>query len=74
MILRYYGNCHFLKWDFGISFKISSVFGILNLSRCDENVNFTKGNWGFEEKIDGISVCSTYYITDFYKGQGQLSP
>ena len=24
-----------------------------------ENVNFTKGNPGFEDKIDGISICST---------------
>ena len=25
--LRYYGNCYFSKRDFGISVKISSVFG-----------------------------------------------
>ena len=57
--LRYYGNYHFLKLDFGIWIKIRSVFGVSNLSWWRENVSFTSGNLGFEDKIDDISVCST---------------
>ena len=62
--LQYYGNCHFIKRDLGISIKISSVFGVSNLFLRRENLSFTNGNPGFEEKIDNISA----YINIIYHG------
>ena len=62
--LRYYGNYHFLKRDLENSVITSSAVSILNLARWRENLNFTDGNPGFEEKIDGISI----YINMIYHG------